>query len=470
MTSTILYDGLNLSLSSGTGIATYTRNLARAAQEAGHRTEIAYAMSDPVPSDPTLREVALFEERRRALTREERISNWIASRLGRFGNLPLYAVEPSGTVIVPAAEQGPPAASRLQVGRQIFERARLNFAACGRFATLRPATPPDLAHFTCATPLRVAGVPNVYTIHDLVPIRLPYATRDNKRRFYAMHREIARTADHIVTVSEASRQDIVRCLGVREDRVTNTYQTVTVPETLLAKDEGTITDELYGLYGLERGRYFLFYGAIEPKKNVRRLLEAFLSTGQNLQLVLVSSSGWQNEAELEIIDHPWFGRSGLGTARVRPKLKRIAYAPYGLLVSLIRGARAVLFPSLYEGFGLPVLEAMMLGTPVLTANVASLPEVAGEAALMVDPTDVEAIRRGIVALASDDDLCRDLGVRGLAQAAKFSPARYRERVATLYTGLGLPAEPMTITAKPAQPTVVRRTAGIAAEPSDIAQR
>jgi glycosyltransferase involved in cell wall biosynthesis len=102
---------------------------------------------------------------------------------------------------------------------------------------------------------------------------------------------------------------------------------------------------------------------------------------------------------------------------------------------LIRGARAVVFPSLYEGFGLPVLESMVLGTPVVASGESSLPEIAGDAALLVDPYDTEQIARGITTIVNDGDLRAELSRRGRAQAAKFSIDRYRERVEALYASL-----------------------------------
>jgi glycosyltransferase involved in cell wall biosynthesis len=104
-------------------------------------------------------------------------------------------------------------------------------------------------------------------------------------------------------------------------------------------------------------------------------------------------------------------------------------------VTLIRGAQALVFPSLYEGFGLPVLEAMMLGTPVVTSAKGALEEITGEAALLVDPYDVDDIARGIAAIVSDPDLRGELSRRGIAQAAKFSPEHYRQRVESLYASL-----------------------------------
>ena len=114
---------------------------------------------------------------------------------------------------------------------------------------------------------------------------------------------------------------------------------------------------------------------------------------------------------------------------------RFRYVSVSTLVTLIRGARAIVFPSLYEGFGLPVLEAMALGTPVITSREASLPEVAGDAALLIDPYSADDIARGIWTIVNDADLRTELSRRGKLQAKKFSVERYRERVAALYDSL-----------------------------------
>ena len=111
------------------------------------------------------------------------------------------------------------------------------------------------------------------------------------------------------------------------------------------------------------------------------------------------------------------------------------YAPWPLLVSLIRGARAVVFPSLYEGFGLPILEAMYLGTPVISSRESSVPEIAGEAAILVDPYNASEIKRAVQALANDNELCADLRQRGLKQAELYSMERYRERLKAMYSKL-----------------------------------
>jgi len=172
----------------------------------------------------------------------------------------------------------------------------------------------------------------------------------------------------------------------------------------------------------------LFYGALEPKKNVSRLIDAYFFSGVILPLVLVTSGGWGNEAEVALIERR-------ANTQIRQRIYRLDYISQPMLVTMIRGACALIFPSLYEGFGLPVLEAMLLGTPVVTSRLGSLPEVAGDAALLVNPYEVSEIARGIGKIVEDADLRAELSTRGRTQAAVFSVERYRERVAQLYASL-----------------------------------
>jgi len=282
-------------------------------------------------------------------------------------------------------------------------------------------------------PLRVRSACNVYTIHDLVPLRLPFTTQDNKRQLFRLLKKIAREADHIVTVSENSKRDIIELLGVEEKRITNTYQTVHFPKEWVERPEAVIANQLEGNFGIQFNDYLLFYGALEPKKNVRRLIDAYLISGVDVPLVLVVAGGWQNEAEMKLLAEQ--SETNGFPNRSRRRIHRLDYVSFPTLVTLIRGARAVVFPSLYEGFGLPVLESMVLGTPVVASRESSLPEIAGDAALLVDPYDTEQIARGITTIVNDGDLRAELSRRGRAQAAKFSIDRYRERVEALYAAL-----------------------------------
>ena len=342
-------------------------------------------------------------------------------------------VELSGAVVARQFKRTLDAHDRVFVARNLFANARTYFSRTKEFVNLAFEPRPDILHCTYPLPLRVKSARNVYTIHDLVPLRLPFTTEDNKRQLFRLLKKIAKEADHIVTVSENSKRDIIELLGVEEGRISNTYQAVDFPREWIERPAAAVANQLEGHFGLGLHEYLLFYGALEPKKNVRRLIDAYLAADVDVPLVLVVAGGWQNDAETRLLAerNECEGvrrRSGRG-------IHRLDYVSFATLVTLIRGARAVVFPSLYEGFGLPVLEAMLLGTPVVASCEGALPEVAGEAALLVDPYDTDQIARAIATIVSDADLRAELARRGPLQAAKFSVERYRERVAAVYAAL-----------------------------------
>jgi glycosyltransferase involved in cell wall biosynthesis len=263
---------------------------------------------------------------------------------------------------------------------------------------------------------------------------LPYLSDDNKRYHYRLLRDITRRADHIVTVSETSRRDIIKMFGVDERRVTNTYQSVELPAALMNRKVDVVADEVAGVFDLEWKKYFLFFGALEPKKNVLRLIEAYLAARCDMPLVIVGAAGWGSETERKMLDDGRFGYYELSEKRAtyHEKIRRFEFVSLPMLVSLIRGARGVVFPSLYEGFGLPVLEAMLLGTPVISSTEGSIPEVAADAAMLVDPYDVQALSGAIRALSRDGDLFDHLSTAGPQRASQFSFERYTERLGSVY--------------------------------------
>jgi len=435
MSRRIYFDGLNLSLERGTGIATYTRKLSQIARDLGFEIGVVYSSPQRPAKNLMMREIAFFDSRDAApVALPKLVLDAIRDQLRcPFGVEP-SAVNLTGTVITDHFRDRMPLHDHLFAARNLFTNARRYFSWSGRFIELNFVTPPDILHCTYQLPLRARRACNIYTIHDLVPLRLPFATLDNKRQTYRLLRKIAAEADHIVTVSENSKQDIVQMLGVEEGRVTNTYEAVEFPRELVERPDDLVAEELRGSFGLELQDYLLFYGALEPKKNVRRLIDAYMRSGVAIPLVITGPGGWGNQTEAKTLE------SLLVEQRARPESGRrvyhFEYVSSPTLVSLIRGARAVLFPSLYEGFGLPVLEAMLLGTPVVTSRASSLPEIGGEAALYVDPYDVDDIANAVKTITADAGLRAELSRRGRAQAQLFSVARYRERVAALYERLG----------------------------------
>ncbi|WP_217808729.1 glycosyltransferase family 4 protein [Derxia lacustris] len=430
----VMLDGMNLSLEKGTGIATYSRNLSQSLGQLGYRVGVLYGQWSPDRGDALLREAMFFDSRAPAESALKRIRNtWIDAARARLGGFRAVEVPVTGRVIRDSHRGRLPHFDQLCNQRGLFLRAHRVFNLTRRISEVRLPETPAVMHWTYPIPLRVPGAINLYTLHDLIPLRLPYTTLDNKRRYLRMLRKLVASGDRIVTVSECSRRDILDLLDVPEDRVINTYQTVEVPPKLLAKPDEVVRKELRGLFGLEHKGYFLFFGAIEPKKNLARLVEAYLATNVTTPLIVVGNLAWKADDEMRLLNAHLAGVAGAGG----PRIRHIDYVPFAVLVSLIRGAKATLFPSLYEGFGLPVLESMLLGTPVLSSSTSSLPEVAGDAALLVDPYDSQAIARGIVALDSDSALRRRLSLAGQARAAHFDAAAYEARLTALYTGLGV---------------------------------
>ena len=429
----IYYDGLNLALRRGTGIATYTRMLMNEARDLGHSVSAVYSVPTPPAKNSTLREISFYDPQHADLSRLH--GQWIDIRdqLRSFFGIEPVRVEQTGIVITDNFRSWMPRHDNIFAARHLFGNARWHFQKTRRFVNLKFNPQPDIFHCTYQMPLLCKSACNIYTIHDLVPLRLPFATEDNKKLAYRLLRGVAAKADHIVTVSENSKNDIMKYLGVEENRITNTYESVEFPRDCVERPTDVVADELQGSLGLEYKKYLLFYGALEPKKNVGRLIDAYFSSGVNLPLVLVTSGGWGNEGEAALIEHR--REQGRANRRIKRRIYRLDYVSLPMLITIIRGACALIFPSLYEGFGLPVLEAMLLGTPVVTSRVSSLPEVAGDAALLVNPYEVGEIARAIGKIVEDADLRSELSARGHTQAAVFSVERYRGRVAQLYASL-----------------------------------
>jgi glycosyltransferase involved in cell wall biosynthesis len=444
----ILLDAYNISRSQGTGVATYGRNLARAAAGLGHDVNLLFGTrAGYSKAQPLLNEIALAEgdeapaDKRKpgALALPAQVAKAAG---GILSTRQAREIALSGEVILPPGLELERA--RYWNAPQLYSLAHGALKVTGQMTRVAvPGT--DLAHWTYPLPVKATGAANVYTLHDLVPLRLPYTTADRKKTYLSLCQRIAREADHILTVSEHSRADIIRILGVEESRVTNLYQSTDIAGQVKDVPPAQIAREIEGLLGVAMRGYYLFFGAIEPKKNIARLLEAHLASGSKHPLVIVGAPGWGSSRDIALLKQ-------LAELDEQKRIKWLGYLPRQTLATVIAGARAVVFPSLYEGFGLPVLEAMSLGTPVITSNTSSLPEVAGEAALMVDPMKVRGIAQAINALDDDDHAVAELGRRGLAQAERFSASAYRERLAAFYRKLGLSGAPAPATAPlPSEP-------------------
>jgi len=436
MPAKIYFDGLNLGLKRGTGVATYTRVLAGLSQGLGHRTGVLYASPRRLPKNPLDREVAFFDhgtdKAELPLSSTLRALGFVSQMASAgFGIKPQMV--PRGGVVVTEPHMSPWRDSDdVFASPNVFDLSRSYFTVSGQLLPVGFETPPDVFHWTYPLPMRAKGAANIYTIHDLVPLRLPYTTRDWKRYYIRSMRAILKHADRIVTVSENSKRDIVTLFGVDESRIVNTYQAVNIPPDLVARTKDAVAEELAGIFGLDYGRYLLFYGSFEPKKNLGRIVQAYLAAQVKLPLVVVMAQEWQSEAETRLLNQVLEEDKAYCSVPEARRIRRYEYLPSRLLMTLLQGARALVFPSLYEGFGLPVLEAMTLGTAVITSNTAAVPEIAGDACLTVNPYQVDELREAIRAVCHDDDLRADLASKGLVRAKIFAPEAYRARIATLY--------------------------------------
>lgn len=297
------------------------------------------------------------------------------------------------------------------VGDDIFRRAQVHFDRHG--TVLRVAPPPGpsgIMHWTYPVPIHLLGWRNVYTVHDAIPLTSPDFSPIDPVRHRRVLTAIAGCASGIATVSAAAGAGIAAALTIDPTRIVDCGQAV------LPGPIGRIDDARLPLDG-----YFLFCGSIEPRKNLTRLAAAWRASGVATPLVIVGADGWQADAIV-----PELERAGV---------IRLPYLPAADLRALQAGARAFLFPTLAEGFGLPIIEAMALGTPVLTSNAGATAEVAGGAALLVDPTDTAAIAAAIRRLDGDVALRATLATAGRARSAAYALPVFAARLAALYAAV-----------------------------------
>lgn len=266
----------------------------------------------------------------------------------------------------------------------------------------------DLIHFPDFVAFR-GRFKKVVTIHDLYFMRYPEVMSADGARYYGRTAAAVARADAVITVSAFTRSELDVLLPAAAAKTSTILEAADQPPdaTLSAAPEK---------------RYVLFVGTFEPRKNLATLLQALVQTAADVRLTIVGEAGW----------------SELGPAAIAQSLgvsERITFAGRvddATLDRLLRGARALVLPSLSEGFGLPVLEAMSRGTPVICANSGALPEVAGEAALLHTPDDHATLAAHINMLWSDDTRYAELRALGLAQASRFSWTRAAEETLMVY--------------------------------------
>lgn len=431
-------DGFGLSIANGTGIATYARNLATTLLAAGFDTALLYGRPLRRGGDAAAREIAFFDAKLRPPPIWQQV-------LAQFGPQRAWPLGEQGLVdrgLHAGGVRRGFSPADVPPGHALWNASDMHARALWRFGISRwfspgrlmpvrvaGAPPPALMHWTHLHPIRLAGALNVTTLHDAIPLRMPWVALDEKAGWRACAEAVARDSAHIVTVSEHARRDLISLLGIPEEKITNTWQAVPPPDH--GFDRRMSRERVAAGYGLEDRGYHLCLGSIDPRKNLARLIDAYMATGITRPLILVGGKSGAAAPELRLLTQE------NGTRSVDGRVRHLGYLPREDVAMLVRHARTLCFPTLYEGFGLPVVEAMLEGTAVLTSNVSSLPEVVGDAALMVDPTDTRALADALLALDGDDALRARYEAAGPARAAFFSPERHAQRLAAVYAKLGV---------------------------------
>ncbi|GAB3566442.1 hypothetical protein GCM10027578_15350 [Spirosoma luteolum] len=281
------------------------------------------------------------------------------------------------------------------------------------------AIPPEIG-----TSKRVA---KLLTVSDLIPLLHPEWFPDGESSVRHAIETLPPDA-HVTTISAATKADLCAYTGIDPARVTPILLAAS-PDLFYPVTDVARKQAVRQKFGLGDNPYLLSLATLEPRKNIDHLIRCFvrlIEAGElpdELNLVLVGTKGWKIDALLAEVAK---------NDRIRSRLVFTGFMPDGDLAALYAGALAFAYPSLYEGFGLPPLEAMQCGLPVITSNVSSLPEVVGDAALLVPPTDVDALCQAMLTLVNNSTVRADLAARSLVQAGKFSWDKFLQEHIDLY--------------------------------------
>ena len=268
-------------------------------------------------------------------------------------------------------------------------------------------TKSDIYHFFNFTiPKNIKGKV-INTIYDTVFISAPETMGDRKE--LEEYKYGAQKSDLIITISESAKNDIIKNLGVNEDKIEIVHPGIDL-ENYSQKYKKEELERIRKKYNLP-SEYILYLGTIEPRKNIERIIKAFIKykekVDDDLKFVIVGKKGWKYENIMKLIES--MGTDIIITGYIDEEDK----------IPIYKLAQFFTFPSLYEGFGMPVLEAMAAGVPVVTSNVSSLPEVAGDAAILVDPLNEDEIFEAYKKIRSDSNYREEMIQKGYEQAKKY---------------------------------------------------
>lgn len=265
---------------------------------------------------------------------------------------------------------------------------------------------------------------NISTIHDLIPYVMPETVgKGYLKKFIAQMPQIVQKSDVIITVSEFSKKDIMRIFDVEEDKIMVTHLAADLSFKPLDKEASKkfITDN----YGIS-GDFILYLGGFSPRKNVKSILVAFSRIFHNLpkdyRVLILGPSKDEHTYLMKLCE----------SMGIHDRVYFTGYVPYQDLPHFYNASTLFVYPSLYEGFGLPPLEAMSCKIPVITSNVSSIPEVVGDAAILINPFDTEELKDAMERVLGDDKLRDDLAQKGYERSREFSWDRTAAKTLNIY--------------------------------------
>lgn len=278
------------------------------------------------------------------------------------------------------------------------------------------------------TPLIKLGFKIILTIHDLTFLLFPEKYTVTKRLLFGKMLPIfIKKSDKIIAVSSNTKKDILRFFNLPEEKVAVTYESY--PDYYNMSIPLPIARDIMGKYGIDRD-FILYVGMIEPRKNIISLLKSFVEIDQSLDLdlVIVGKKGWYFK---EIEQY----MASIKNLKLKNKIIFTGYVVEPKLKYFYRAAFMFVYPTLYEGFGLPPLQAMACGTPVITSNVSSLPEVVGDAAIKIDPGDLKQLKKSILSLTKDKEFRKTNIIKGLEIVKRFSLKNIANMTLCVYNNL-----------------------------------
>lgn len=281
----------------------------------------------------------------------------------------------------------------------------------------------DLLHSPDFIPPFRRNCKSVITIHDLAFLLYPHFLTKESARYYGQIDQAVRNTDHIIAVSQSTRQDTINLLGVSERKITVIHEAAN--PIFGPVDASTARNHVTETYGIDR-EFILFVSTIEPRKNLPGLLQAYRRLLDEYKcsegLVLAGARGWLSQEVYEMVQ----------SLDLDDHVRFLGRVPSEHLVYLYNAARLLVHPSFYEGFGLPPLEAMTCGTPTVVSNVSALPEVVGDASILIDPNDIDDLTVAMWRALSDEELRACLITKGLKRASKFSWTQAAEETLAVY--------------------------------------